>query len=59
MTWDNMTNTRMDSWVDSIEGSMLELCGEVTNLKEEMQKLPAMERGIQNLTLKPEQFLQL
>ena len=45
-TWDNMMNTRMDSRVDSIEGSMLELCGEVMTLKEEMQKLPTMERGI-------------
>ena len=47
----------MESWVDSIEGSMLELRREVTTLKEEMQKLPAMERGIQNLNLELEQLL--
>ena len=54
-----MTNTRMDSMADSVEGSMLKLRKEVTTLKEEMQKMSAMERGIQNLTLKHEQLLQL
>ena len=55
-----MTNTRMDSRVDSVEGSILELRGEVTTLKEEMQKLPMMEQGgMHNSTLKLEQLLLL